>query len=940
MQKAKNDMDQTSNTSKRLKFDMDDVEQGLKRVGVAATASIGAAVYTAAGFEKSMSRVKALTGATEVEFVQLTDTARELGATTEFSAQEAAEGMQYLAMAGFDVNEIISAMPNVLNLASAAQVDLGTSADIVSNIMTGFGITAEETDRAVDVLVETMRSANTDLHMLGDAMKYVAPVAHGLGWSIEETASAIAAMSDAGIQGSQAGTSLRAALLSLASPTGQTEKAMKKFNIEVMDANGNMKPLPELVGHISERLGGLTKAQKTAALAQLVGREAASGFIAMIERGGPELQKFTEKLKNSEGVSKQVAETQRDNLVGSLQELESALEELGITIGNQFLPILRRLTDGITLVTDHVGKLNPELLAAALAFTAVGGSASAMALGTGTARKALDLLGIGLGNVAGKSGGKGGSGLKGVLSLIGTAGARGGLIGALAGLAAAFVITAEETVAQARADEEAKKALRSHAVEVSALKNEWNDLASQGNVTRDMLRRYADLQYELSQATDTAEQERLKKELAGIAKESGLSNDKFARLVEVSGLLAKKLPEATNEITNTGQALVFVNKETDKFIGSWTEDSLNMNLDKFKSDLDAVNAKLEKSNKEIKDAGDKYKENKKRIEEIDKELQSNNDSLNESNSIVGNRRRKLSMEKKILEGQNEELLEQLPKLREGATLSEKKRKRLNDQYQSLVNQNLEYAGITKKGQEGYNLAEKRLSTYKAEHSKLKSKLKETGSLSKKEQERLNWLESAIKKHETALNRIRSLTSEADSFNKKWRQTIYKKVQVSVDANYTRDAKVAFSGGRKWVRHQGGIIPTFHQGGVNEGEETFARMDRLAKKMIADFTNNTGGIVPGLGGIDARLYGGEMVFNKAQQRQLWHWVRSGGGGLPSRGSTSVASEDIDRIANRPVNVSVQIDGREVGRAVAEPVKEEHVRKAKQNLRWRGGGNRFS
>lgn len=168
MAKAKADMDRTSKSSRNLKNDLTTMRTGFLAIGTAAAVGIGAAVYTAANFEHSMQRVKALTSATDTEFAQMSETARHLGATTEFSASQAAEGMQYLAMAGFDVNEIISAMPNVLNLASAAQVDLGTSADIVSNIMTGFGMTAEETDRAVDVLVETMRSANTDLNQLGE----------------------------------------------------------------------------------------------------------------------------------------------------------------------------------------------------------------------------------------------------------------------------------------------------------------------------------------------------------------------------------------------------------------------------------------------------------------------------------------------------------------------------------------------------------------------------------------------------------------------------------------------------------------------------------------------------------------------------------------------------------------------------------------------------
>jgi TP901 family phage tail tape measure protein len=198
MDDAKNQMDSTTKKSHELKRSMTAIQTAALAIGGAVVAGIGGSVAVAATFEQAMARVAAVSGATGDDFESLKNIAEEMGAQTEWSATQAAEALTYLSMAGFKVQDQIKSLPAVLALASSAQIDLGRSADIVSNIMTGFGISADETGHAVDVLVKTMTTANTDLPQLGDAMKFVAPVAKSLGLSIEETAAAVAKMSDAG----------------------------------------------------------------------------------------------------------------------------------------------------------------------------------------------------------------------------------------------------------------------------------------------------------------------------------------------------------------------------------------------------------------------------------------------------------------------------------------------------------------------------------------------------------------------------------------------------------------------------------------------------------------------------------------------------------------------------------------------------------------------
>jgi TP901 family phage tail tape measure protein len=330
---------------------------GLAAAGVAAaTAAVGAfgvsAVNVAGNFEQAMANVGAISGATDDELAALTQTARDLGASTSFSATEAAEGMQFLAMAGFDVADSIAAMPGLLGLAAATQMDLGRAADITSNIMSGFGIAAEESGRVADILAYTASNANTDVLQLGEAMKYAAPVAASLGISIEDTATAIAVMADSGIQGSMAGTAIRGAFLRLASPAKDATKLMEDLGIKVFDAQGSMLPLPEVIANMNRGMGNMSDQQRAAALQTLVGTEAMGGFLALLNAGPEALAEFSGAVAESGGTAQTMAEKQLATYQGRLKLLSSAFESLQITVGTAMLPAL---TKGVELLTSGVG---------------------------------------------------------------------------------------------------------------------------------------------------------------------------------------------------------------------------------------------------------------------------------------------------------------------------------------------------------------------------------------------------------------------------------------------------------------------------------------------------------------------------------------------------------------------------------------------------------
>lgn len=338
-------------------------EKALKTTTVAitgtATAMGGiatAAVKIGSDFEKQMSRVQAISGATEEEFKSLRDMAVELGADTAFSAKEAAEGMENLAAAGFTTSEIMDAMPGLLDLAAASGEDLATSSDIAASTLRGFGLEAKDAAHVADVLAENANRTNSSVAETGEAMKYVSPLARAMGISLEETAAAIGIMANAGIQGSQAGTTLRGALSRLSKPTDVMTEAMDELGISFYDSNGKMKSLKQQIGMLDKAMEGMTDEQKNNYLVTLYGQEALSGMMVLINEGEDSLGNLTEAYKNCDGSAKKAAKTMQDNLAGSLEQLGGAAESLGIvfydTVSDSLKEAAETATASVESITD------------------------------------------------------------------------------------------------------------------------------------------------------------------------------------------------------------------------------------------------------------------------------------------------------------------------------------------------------------------------------------------------------------------------------------------------------------------------------------------------------------------------------------------------------------------------------------------------------------
>ncbi|HGD3272837.1 TPA: phage tail tape measure protein [Streptococcus agalactiae] len=318
-----------------------------------------AAAKTFGDFESQMNRVKAISGATGADFEKLRKQAIDLGASSVFSAKEVAQGQEMMASAGFNANQILAASPGVMSLAAASGGDLALASEAAATAVNMFSLNASEATHVADVFAKAAADTNSEVADMAEALKYAGPVAGAMGISMEETAAAIGIMSNAGIKGSQAGTTLRTAITRLAKPTDQMQAVIDGLGLSFFDTNGKMRSLTEITGQLREKMSGLTDQQKSAALSILFGKESLSGMLALINATPGELSKLTEGLKNSKGAADKMANTMNSGLKGAIEQLKGSLETAGITIGGILNPLLQGVIGKIQAVIDWFNKLSP-----------------------------------------------------------------------------------------------------------------------------------------------------------------------------------------------------------------------------------------------------------------------------------------------------------------------------------------------------------------------------------------------------------------------------------------------------------------------------------------------------------------------------------------------------------------------------------------------------
>ena len=320
------------------------------QAGAVLGVSVGVAdtVDTYKNFESAMSQVKAISGTTETEFSQLTEKAKEMGASTKFTATESAEAFNYMSMAGWKTRDMLDGIEGIMSLAAASNEDLGTTSDIVTDALTAFGMKASDSGHFADVLAQAASSANTDVAMMGETFKYVGTMAGALGYSIEDVSVAAGLMANSGLKASMAGTSMNAILTRLSTNTNGATDAIRELGVEFFNADGSARKWSTVMSELRTATADYTDEQKTNLANTVAGMEAQKGLLAILNATEEDYNKLTEAVNNADGAAGRMADTMLDNLAGSMTLLQSAADGVKLSLGERLKPYLMDLTEWLT----------------------------------------------------------------------------------------------------------------------------------------------------------------------------------------------------------------------------------------------------------------------------------------------------------------------------------------------------------------------------------------------------------------------------------------------------------------------------------------------------------------------------------------------------------------------------------------------------------------
>lgn len=313
-------------------------------------------------FEAAMDKVQAVSGASVSEMEQLTAKAREMGATTKFSATESAEAFNYMAMAGWKTDEMLNGIEGIMNLAAASGADLATTSDIVTDALTAMGYGAQDAGKFADVMAAASSNANTNVEMMGETFQYAAPIAGALGYSIEDTATAIGLMANAGIKGTKAGTALRSIMTRMSAPPKEAAEAMDQLGISITttteDGQEEMLPFSDVIEQLRDKFSGLSEEQQTQAAKAIAGQNAMAGLLAIVNASESDFEKLTKAIENSDGAAEEMAGIMQDNLQGAITIASSAAEGLGIALYDR---VKGPLTSAVKLATELITGITDAL---------------------------------------------------------------------------------------------------------------------------------------------------------------------------------------------------------------------------------------------------------------------------------------------------------------------------------------------------------------------------------------------------------------------------------------------------------------------------------------------------------------------------------------------------------------------------------------------------
>ncbi|WP_427036649.1 phage tail tape measure protein [Cytobacillus pseudoceanisediminis] len=900
---ANQDMQQLGNSAQNVSQDLGRIQTAALAVGGALVAGIGASVKTAADFEAQMSRVKAISGATDEEFGNLREAALDLGASTSKSASEIAIAFEDMAAKGFNATQIIEAMPGVIAAAEASGSDLALTADVVSSALNGFQLEAAEASRIADILAKAANISAASMDDMGYAFKYVGPVANTLGIEIEEVAAAIGIMTDSGLDGSNAGTALRAALIALNNPAKAQAEIMKEIGFSMQDSNGEAKSLSAMFADLTKATEGMTQAEKLATVAKLVGTEASAGMMTILEGGVGQLNEFTGALKNSAGASQEAAAIMKDNLKGAVDELMGAIESVGIKVGDEFLPVLTDLAKEGAEIVSTIGEMDMSVVKSAAAFVgttaAIGFTISALTK-LGLAMRAFTLTPVG-------------AAITGISIL-------GGMIAA----------TKIQTESMREVTLENAQAMMSQVDALDANIVEYDKLSAKSRLTSDELARFVDINSEISKTADPNVIAKLREEQSRLSERSGLTNEELNRMIDLNGQILDVVPDSSAVLTEQGNVLLNNTSAAKQYNAEQMElirleleaqaAKAEANMSQYLTDEKRLLAEQKQIKEDMLKIDKNAESQRKTIGDLEKDLaqaiaEGKDSEAKKIEFNIALEKRKLQ----VLKDEGAEKSQLLAQTEDEIQKTQRKIGKLDEVKRQMVDLELKQVGINAKRGQEISQIETAISKLETQKQKLQNNTPAAERNTEEYRRSVAAIDSQISGLNTARSRINDIIGRAQVMNSTLGSTIYKDVIIQ-ERRYAQVTKPGQSGRiPEHLYHTGGIVgrgqmPKLHVGGL---ASQFASM-------------------PNHNEIDTRLLRNEMVLTEAQQSNLMRMIDAGftqqGADISDNSEVVSLLRQIERGLSRGLNATVVMDERQVGRAVEPYVTEVQERKTSRRERF--------
>jgi TP901 family phage tail tape measure protein len=748
-----------SRTFEGMSNRLQNVGMGLSMVFGSMALTIGGALKNAissgAEFESEMAKVGAKAGASADEMQQLSEKAQEL-APLAGGAKNAATAMDDLAAKGYSVNQIMEAMPGILNAANASGEDLALTSDTITSALEAFHMKATDTSHVADVLAQTANMTAAGMTDLQYTFKYAAPIASQLGISMEQLASMTGLMAQSGIKGEQAGTSLREAMLRLADPPKEAANQLHNLGVKVTDNQGKFRSFSDIIGDLNNSTAKMTDAQKAAALSQIFGTNAVSGMMAVISSGKGKIDDLTNSLIHSDGASKKAADAMQNNFAGSMRKLTGAIDAAKIGIEQALAPALRSIADKVQSVVTSFNKLSPEMKS----FIAVSAGITAAIATIGSS---AGLLMMGLGGLG--------------LSF-------GALTGPIGLAVAAIGIGTIAAIGIKKAMDASKQANLDHAQSLVDQQNAIKDLSTQYQALRDKnklsndeILRFRDIQNELKTAKSADEIAKLKDEADKLQQKSGLTNDEFTTMLGLNDQIIQKTPDVKQSFSDRGTAIISNKDALDQVNTRLAENTrLELENQRIKAEANLTQEiqnyikaldELKTKEKERDTAAKERDTTEQRLIQLktqaqqqlnqgkDQEAQKTIDEIANTQILLGHENSKvISLANEVTQKQN------------SVNKTQEEIAKTQQLYDKMVNLELAQVGINATGAEGLSQLDQAIQKTQARINELNAAKQSQGGLNAEQQNELTNLQQALGQYQNTKNEIGKIQGEQQSVNTK------------------------------------------------------------------------------------------------------------------------------------------------------------------------------